>query len=132
MCGDEGYKITLCFPGSLQNATCTYSITQNYTFTPVGYSVPLVVQVPCIRQPIFQGGACNVLPGVLNIAFGPCNARDVVPAATPQNTLPVKEWLQRLGLSQIQVSLIPSYVVTIRFASRGHLRLPARYEPLLG
>ena len=103
MCGNEDYKVTLCFPGSLRNATCSYSITQNYTFTPVGYSVPLVIQVPCTRQPIFTGGACKVLPGLLNIAFGPCNAEDAIPEATPENSLPVVDWLQFLGLGQLQV-----------------------------
>ena len=103
VCGNEAYKVTLCFPGSLQNATCVYSITQNYTFTPVGFSVPLVIQVPCTSGPIFQGGACKVLPGLLSIAFGPCNAGDDVPVATPENTRPVVDWLQFLGLGQIQV-----------------------------
>jgi len=62
-----------------------------------------VQQGPCPRRPIFPTGACRVLPGILYIAFGPCNSDDAVPALTAENSLPVLDWLQVMGLDQVQI-----------------------------
>jgi hypothetical protein len=104
VCGDMRYKVTVCFPGSMEIASCSYSVNQNFTYGPITALGPSVVQLPCPRTPIF-GQSCEFLPGTLYIAFGPCNSGDEVPIATPENTLPVETWLQKIGLDQVQVGI---------------------------
>jgi len=73
---------------------------------------------PLVAEPLF-GENCTTLPGVLNIAYGPCRQeQDTVvytpstfaPAAAELPSRPILEWLELLGLQGIsEVSL--SFVV---------------------
>lgn len=100
VCGNTQYRITLCFPGTPENATCTYTLQSNATTDEIA---PHLQQLPCPEEPIFET-SCLELNGILYVAFGPCNSVDVPEEPTAYNSLSINDWMETLGLSTIEVA----------------------------
>ena len=62
-CGSATTQTIVCLPGTLKDATCEYAITGN---------ISTASAQPCPDKQLF-GHSCSTLPGLLIIAFGPCN-----------------------------------------------------------
>ena len=102
VCGGINAQVTLCFPGSPEEATCVYNIISNYTPGDLSTSTELR---SCPMEPLF-GEECYSLPGTLNIAYGPCNSYTPGLPQNATNTLPVSEWLDVLGMNSLKVLLL--------------------------
>lgn len=103
VCGGADTRLTLCFPGTPDEATCVYHVISNYS----SKALPTSTQLRnCPQKPLF-GGPCQSLPGTLYIAYGPCNSDDTVLPANATDSLAVSDWLDVLGINSIQVSLVP-------------------------
>jgi hypothetical protein len=62
-CGSTTTQTIVCLPGTLKDASCEYAITGN---------ISTAAAQPCPDKQLF-GHGCSMLPGLLIIAFGPCN-----------------------------------------------------------
>ena len=100
-CGDDTYRLTLCFPGSPQNATCSYILQANATGEEDTSHEP---QKPCPKDLIFDQ-KCMSIPGTVFLALGPCNSLDVPEQQGADNSLDVAAWIDVMGLRTTQVSL---------------------------
>lgn len=98
-CGDESYRVTLCFPGTPQNATCTFSIQSGSA--PELHSLQSL-QGECPMANLFQHD-CLSLRGAITVAFGPCTIDSEPVVRGQNNTLDVADWMNVLGLRKLRV-----------------------------
>lgn len=92
----------MCFPGTPQNATCTYSLQ---TGTSPDEDLEQAQQQSCPQGFLFQQ-PCDRLLGSMTIAFGKCNLNDPVVERRENNTLDVAIWMDVLGLRKLQVHVL--------------------------
>ena len=92
--------MTLCFPGTPQNATCAYHVETNATTPEITAQLP---PQPCPQDFLFDH-PCKTLVGTVYFAFGPCNVDDVPEEPMANNTMDVSGWIKQLGLGSVEVS----------------------------
>lgn len=104
VCGDATYRVTVCFPGTPQNATCTYSIQSGASFgSTFEEEDPLQFQQQECPMGLLFARPCTQLTGSMTIAFGPCTQNDIPAPQQANNTLDVAAWMDIMGLRKVEV-----------------------------